>query len=344
MSRSLVAIALCLLTAAPAWARPQATTGLPTLPAPVGTGVAPAPTSVTAAVAPTPNYVLGPDDVISVKALDAEEISNASIRIDPTGHISLPLLGRLTAGGLTVQGLEKELNARLKTYVREPAVVVTVVEYRSQPVSVIGAVGQPGVHQLEGRKTLVEILAKAGGLRPEAGDAIKITRRVEGGPIPLASATQDPTGQFSVADVSLRDIMQATKPEENILIQPNDVISVPRANLVYVIGDVKKPGGFVLSERRSVLSLQALAMAEGYAPTAAPTRAVIIRPGPTPDANRIEIPVNLKEILSGKRPDVELLPEDILFVPNNAAKTAAKGVIQTALSAATSAFVYRGFY
>jgi polysaccharide export outer membrane protein len=304
----------------------------------------PASTPLTTVDATTPSYVLGPGDVIAIKALDADEITSTSIRIDPTGYISLPLLGRVTVGGRTVEGLEEELNSRLKTYVREPAVAVTIVEYRSQPVSVIGAVAQPGVHQLEGRKTLIEILARAGGLKPDAGNAIKITRRSEGGPIPLASAIKDSSGQFSVAEVSLRNIMQATRPEENILIQPNDVISVPRADLVYVIGDVKKPGGFVLSERRSILSLQALAMAEGYTPTAAPQRAVIIRPGPTPDASRIEIPANLKEILSGKRPDVELLPEDILFVPNSAAKTAAKNIVQTALSAVTSAFIYRGFY
>ena len=329
---SVVAFAVCLFTATHGWGAPQETSD------------SPAPAPLAAAVATTPSYILGPGDAIAIKALDADEISSASMRIDPTGFISLPLLGRVTVGGRTVQGLEEELNARLKTYVREPKVAVTVIEYRSQPVSVIGSVAQPGVHQLEGRKTLIEILAKAGGLKPDAADAIKITRRNEGGPIPLASAVTDSSGQFSVAEVSLKDIMQATRPEENILIQPNDVISVPRADLVYVIGDVKKPGGFVLTERRSILSLQALAMAEGYTQTAAPHRAVIIRPAATPEASRIEIPANLKEILSGKRPDIELLPEDILFVPNNAAKTAAKNIISTALSAATSAFIYRGFY
>jgi polysaccharide biosynthesis/export protein len=101
----------------------------------------------------TPTYVLGPDDVIAIKAPDADEISSSSLRIDPSGSISLPLLGRVQAAGLTVQALERELDARLKTYVKQPAVAVTVVEYRSQPVSVIGSVGQPGVHQLEGRKT-----------------------------------------------------------------------------------------------------------------------------------------------------------------------------------------------
>ena len=287
------------------------------------------------------SYVLGADDVIAVKALDADEINNASIRIDPSGYISLPLLGRIAAGGLTVQALEKDLSTRLKTYVREPVVAISVVEYRSQPVSVIGTVGQPGVHQLEGRKTLIEILAKAGGVRPEAGNTVKITRKAEWGLIPLPSAVKDPSGQFSVAQVSLKSIMQATNPEENILIKPNDVISVPRAELVYVIGDVKKPGGFILTERASISGLQALAMADGFTPTAAPQRAMIIRQ--PPGAKRIEIAANLREILSGKRSDVELLPDDILFIPTNATKSALVRAVQTAIQAATSAIVYRSY-
>jgi polysaccharide export outer membrane protein len=226
--------------------------------------------------------------------------------------------------------------------VRKPAVAVSIVEYRSQPVSVIGTVGQPGVHQLEGRKTLIEILAKAGGVRPEAGNTIKITRRAEWGLIPLPSATRDPSGQFSVAQVSLRSIMQATNPEENILIRPNDVISVPRGDLVYVIGEVKKPGGFVLSERAAISGLQALAMADGFTQAAAPQKAMIIRQ--VPGATRVEIAANLREILSGKASDVELLPDDILFVPTNVAKNALVRAMQTALQAATSAAIYRGVY
>ena len=290
----------------------------------------------------TPSYVLGPDDVLAIRALDSEEISSASIRIDPAGYISLPMLGRVAAGGLTVERLEQELSSRLGTYVRRPVVAVSVVEYRSQPVSVIGTVGQPGVHQLEGRKTLIEILAKAGGLRPEAGNTIKITRAAEWGPIPLPSATKDPSGRFSVAEVSLSSIMQATSPEENILIRPNDVISVPRADLVYVIGEVKKPGGFILHERSTISGLRALAMADGLTASAAPQNALIIRQ--VPGSKRVEIAANLKEILNGRSNDVELLPDDILVVPTNVAKNALLRTVQTAIQAATSAVIYRGMY
>ena len=304
---------------------------------------APGPTSVAGPeVGAAASYVLGPDDVIAIKALDADEVNSPSVRVDQTGFISLPMLGRVMAGGLTAERLEKELTTRLKTYLRAPVVAVSVVEYRSQPVSVMGSVGQPGVHQLEGHKTLVEMLAKAGGTRPEAGNSIMIARRAEWGPIPLPSAVKDPSGDFTVAQVSLRSIMQATNPVENILIRPNDVITVPRADLVYVIGEVKKSGAFVLSERSTVSGLQALAMADGLTATAATKRALIIRH--PAGAKRIEIPANLKEILAGRSPDVQLQADDILFVPTNVAKRAFTNAVSTAIQAAMSATVYRGIY
>jgi polysaccharide biosynthesis/export protein len=304
--------------------------------------VAPVAPAVGLASATVGSYVLGPGDVLAIKALDAEDVTSGAIRVDPSGDISLPLVGRLSAAGLTVEQLEKDLSARLRTYVRNPVVAVSVVEYRGQPVSVIGSVGQPGVVQLEGRKTLIEVLAKAGGLRPDAANTIKITRRAESGAIPLASAVKDPSGQFTVAEVSLSGIMQATHPEENILILPNDVITVPRAALVYVVGEVKKQGGFILQERASISGLQALALAEGFTIGAAPQNALIIRQ--SAEKGRVEIPTDLKEILKGKKTDVQLLPEDILFVPGSAAKSALARVAQTAIQAATSATIYRGFY
>lgn len=286
-------------------------------------------------------YVLGPDDVIAIRGLNADEIRSDSVRIDPSGEISLPLLGRLRAAGLTIEGLEASLSERIGTYVRDPVVAVTIVEYRSQPVSIIGAVNQAGVHQLEGRKTLIEMLAKAGGLRTEAGNVVKITRKAEWGTIPHDSATMDASGRFSVADVNLTEIIQATKPDDNVLILPNDVISVPRASLVYVIGEVKRPGGFVVQERRTVSGLHALALAEGFTDLAAPQRARIIRQ--LNNGERLEIAADLKDILNGTKSDVELLPDDILFVPTNTAKSVLRNSVQTALSAVTSALIYRGF-
>ena len=122
-------------------------------------------------------YVLGPDDEVSIRVIESEEISEEPFRIDPGGDISLPLVGRVRASGRTPQKLETELTERLRAFIHEPQVLVRVTQFRSQPVSVIGAVNKPGIHQLEGRKSLIEILSLAGGLRQDAGHTVKITRR-----------------------------------------------------------------------------------------------------------------------------------------------------------------------
>ena len=196
-------------------------------------------------------YILGPDDQIGIRVLDLEEFAEGasgkerSYRIDLRGQINLPLIGRMKVAGQTVEQVEATLADRLKEYLKNPSVTVMVAEYKSQPISVIGQVQTPGVHQLQGRKNLLEVISVVGGLKPEAGHQIKITRKIEFGAIPLPTAKLDSTGQYSVAEVSVKRIMNAQSPEENIQIQPFDVISVPKAELVYVVGNVKRSGGIV---------------------------------------------------------------------------------------------------
>jgi len=286
-------------------------------------------------------YALGPDDEIVITVAEAEDFPGKPVRIGPTGSISLPMVGRIEAAGLTVEQLEAELVNRLKTYIRNPQVTVTVTEMRSQPVSVIGSVGQPGVRQLQGRKTLMEVLSEAGGLKEDAGHTVKITRRMEYGPIPLPGAVTDASGQFSIAEVSLRELMQAQNPLLNIPIMPNDVITVPRAEMVYVIGDVVKPGGIILGDQSTVTVLQALSMAAGLEKTAKPQDAKILRVAPG-STQRVEVAVNLKDILAGKKSDVPMEKEDILFVPSSKGKTAALRILEVAVGSGTTAIIWRG--
>ena len=285
-------------------------------------------------------YVLGPGDQLSIWALGAEEVGKSPVRIDPSGYVDLPLIGRVRAGGLTVQQFSGNLAAKLQTYVQTPQVAVTVTESRSQPVSVIGAVNKPGIHQLEGRKTLVDVIAMAGGLKPDAGHTIRVTRRVERGAIPLASAHTDPSGRFSVAELSLRSVLESRKPELNIMIEPQDVIAVSKGELVYVLGQVKKSGGFVLNERQNISALQALAYAEGLDRTAAPKQAKILRVVDG-QPQRTEIAVNLKLILDGKSQDVPMQADDILFVPNNGARQAGMAALSTAVQLGTGIIIWR---
>src|SRR5271167_4951598 len=119
-------------------------------------------------IAPTDlsaGYVLGPDDQITVRALEVEEIDGKTARVDLQGYIDLPLIGKVKAAGSSVDAVEAELSNRLRKYVREPRVTVTVSEYHSQPVSVLGAVNTPGVYNLTGPNTLEQVLSRAGGLR-----------------------------------------------------------------------------------------------------------------------------------------------------------------------------------
>jgi polysaccharide export outer membrane protein len=289
---------------------------------------------------PGDRYVLGPEDQITIRAVDADEISDKPIRIDASGYIRLPLAGRVKAMGLTTEQLENEIAERLQPYIKNPQVQITVTDPRSNPVSVLGAVKNPGVHQIQGPKTLAEALSLAGGLVDDAGYNIKITRRLEYGAIPLSNAKNDETGQFSVAEVSVRELLEANNPKVNIRVLPHDVITVPRAERIYVVGEVNKSGGFTLRERESLSVLQALALAEGLSKTAAPGSARLLRPDPKTSA-RVEIPVNLKSILAGKAEDIQMKSEDVLFIPNNAAKSATLRGIEAAIQIGTGVVIWR---
>jgi polysaccharide export outer membrane protein len=285
------------------------------------------------------SYRLGPNDTITVQCLNVDEFTNAPIRIDTDGNITLPRLGRIQASGFTVQQLEKDLTGRLRTYLLEPQVVVRLAEARSQPVSVFGSVKSPGVHQLEGSKTLLEVLSLAGGLSEDAGRSVKVTRRPEWGAIPLATAHEDETKQFSVAEVDLKELIEAKAPATNIEIRPNDVVSVPRAEVIYVVGEVRKPGSYTLSSRETLSVLQALSLAEGLAPTANGSKAKILRGGS--EAARTEVPVNLAKLLSGQSTDSPMRAGDILFVPGNKTKSAGIKTLDAIITAATGVAVYR---
>lgn len=285
-------------------------------------------------------YVLGPEDEIKIWALGMEEISEKSVRVDPAGYISLPLLGRIHIAGMTAEQLRERLLESLAAQVREPKVSVEIMAFGSQPVTVMGAVATPGVHQLRGRKTLAELLALAGGLREDAGPTITITRRMEWGPIPLPTTQINDSAQFSVAEIGLKDFLAAGNPAENIAIRPHDVITIPRAEMIYVIGDVRKPGGFLLHERKSLSVLQALSLAEGLGPTPAARDSKILRILPNTN-QRQEIAVDLKKVLAGKSQDVSLQPNDILFVPSSTSKQAARRTLDAAIQTLSGIIIWR---
>jgi polysaccharide export outer membrane protein len=264
-------------------------------------------------------YYLGSDDVLLVRVTDVPDIGSQPVRIDPAGDIRLPMVGTVRAAGMTLEKLEAELKSRLKVYIQEPDLSVSVTEFHSQPVSVVGAVRQSGVHQLQGPRTLVELLSLAGGPAPEAGPIVRVSRRREWGAIPLPEATPDPTGEFSTVDINLRALLSASTPDKNIMVRPHDLVTVPAAELVFVIGEVGRPGSVPIGGR-PVSALEAVASSGGVLRTGKPANARILREAS--GGARTEIEVDLKKIMDGEKQDVAMQSGDILVIPNNPGRAA----------------------
>lgn len=263
-----------------------------------------------------PNYVLGANDQILVRAPDAEEINEKPFRIDADGNVNMPLVGRVHAAGMTVQELEADLVRRLREYIREPQVIVSVVQFRSEPVFFVGDFRSPGIYPLQGRRTLIEMLTAVGGLQPNAARHIKVTRRAEYGSIPLPNAVEDTEKKISTVEISMGSLRENVNPAEDILLQPYDVISVERAEQIYVNGEVARVGSFELGERDSISLLQVLTMAGGFTRDAKRNKVRILRPILNTN-RRAEIEVDVTRLFEGKDLDVPLLPNDILYVPRS---------------------------
>ena len=282
-------------------------------------------------------YLLGPDDQVTINVMFAEELTNRLVRIDSSGYINIPFVGRIRAADLTVHQLQVALASKLSPYFENPSVTVNITEYGSKPVSVLGEVHKPSVLQLRGAKTLIEMLSAAGGLTPQAGSKLTITRERRWGALPLRNAHVDASGEFSIGDVDLTSLLSGN-PTENILVRPDDTITVPRAKLIYVMGEVHRPGGFPLHDTESASALQMIALAEGPLQTAKTDRARILRL--QPNGQRQEIEVNLSKVLDRRDPDVPLKPDDILYVPNSKSKRAAMRIMETAIQMGTGVVIW----
>ena len=260
------------------------------------------------------DYVLGPDDALVVHAYEMEDqIPDSPVLVERDGTIPLPVLGKVKAEGLTVQQLQETLVDRLKRYVREPRVNITIAKFRSEPVFVAGAFRAPGIYQLEQHKTLLDLIT-AVGMQPDASHTIKITRRLDYGPIPLASAVQQPGAKTTTAEIDISSVKEGTNPVGNLDLKPYDVIFAKQAEMIYVLGDVNKSGPLEVGDHETLSVLQVLSMSGGLAPQANLEKAVVLRPAL--DVNKkTAIPVNVKRILATRDEDFALKPNDILYVP-----------------------------
>jgi len=285
------------------------------------------------------SYVLGPEDQITVRVFAANDIPNKPVQIDNDGTVTLPMIGQVHAAGLTVEQLQDNLVTAYKKYFKGPQITVQVNDFHSQPASVAGNVTTVGVVQLRGNRNLMEVIGQAGGLRADAGDSVLITRNLSEGAIPVSGAFTDPTGKYSIAHINIRSVMSGKNPEANIQIKPHDVITVPRARLIYVLGNVGRPGGYVMTENETMSLTQAIALAGGWNKMASLSSARILRAdgGPT----RQQISANVKKIMENKTPDLQMRPDDILYIPNSMTKAIGARGAEEGVSVGTGVLVWR---
>src|SRR5260370_14531641 len=175
--------------------------------------------------------------------------------------------------------MEADLSNRYRAFFKDPQVSVFVTDYRSEPVTVVGAVNNPNVIKLHGPTRLMRVISQAGGLKQEAGDRVLVTRQLplNKGATPTGGSNE-PNANFYLKEIDLLKIIDGTDPSANLIIEANDLITVPKAKMVYVVGDVGRPGGYVLDGHSSSLTvLQAIALAGGINKTAAAGNTRILR-------------------------------------------------------------------
>jgi polysaccharide biosynthesis/export protein len=294
----------------------------------------------------TGDYRIGPEDVLAIAIANSPELSG-KFRVSEAGYLALPgLPAPVKAEGCTERELSRRIADALQAaeLLRDPMVHVFVEEYHSRTVTVVGAVAKPSVYPLQKPTTLLEVLSLAGGLLPTAGTTAVLVRKDQpsraGGPSDLDRPLP---GSDSTLTIDLAKLMVGKNPSVNVEVRAGDVVSVATAPLIYVVGAVVKPGGFVLQDPHSGITvLEALAMAQGLKPTAAGSRSLIVRRLGS-GSNRQEIPINVSRLMAGKLGDQPLEPNDILFIPESGTKKALSKTGEVATQMVAGLAVY-GIY
>lgn len=261
-------------------------------------------------------------DLLELNSFDVPELSFRA-RVDERGRITLPLGGELSLAGKTAAQAGESIAARFREaeILKDPHVTVTVLEYATQGVTVLGEVRNPGIYPLLGAHSLLDLISAAGGVTSNAGKAVTITHRADPDhPVVVEIDTKPGSGSGANPDI-----------------MPRDTIVIAHAGVVYVVGDVGKPGGFLTENSDRLTVLKAIALAQGANKTAALNRAKLIR---KTRGERQELPVPLKKILASQAEDQALSDGDILFVPSSQQKSLAYRSMEAAIQMATGVIVY----
>jgi polysaccharide export outer membrane protein len=255
-----------------------------------------------------PALQLHAGDLVAVSVYDAPELTR-TVRVDPDGTIRLPLLAEgVKAAGLMPRELEVGLTNALKSgeILIDPVVKITVVEYHSRPISVMGAVRRPVTFQADGVVTLLDALSRAEGLSDDAGSEILITRN------------------DIVEHVPVKQLLNQADPAVNLRLTGNEEIRVPEAGKIFVLGNIRKPGGFRMRDPGDNTVLKLVALSEGLMPYSSKIAYIVRRPETGAPQ---EIPIELEKIMQRKASDMPLEIGDILYVPDNKTRRTTMSIV-----------------
>lgn len=273
------------------------------------------------------NLAIGPGDVLDVEVFDTPELSLQTASVADNGDITLPVLGLVHVAGLNINQAARKIETALQArgIMLQPHVTVAVVENATQGATLLGEVKAPGVYPTSGGRRLLDIIALAGGVAPAAGKIVTIAHR------------DDPHHP-----VTIRLVPNATDlgDQRNPIIEPGDTIMVGRAGIVYILGDVNRPGGFLIDNNEHISLIQALTLAGGWKKEAALSQVRLIRNVPQ---GHEELKLDLKHVIQGKQADINVKNGDILFVPGSIGKTIAYQGVTAAVSAAQQVGVYQTY-
>lgn len=250
-------------------------------------------------------YAIGEQDLLEISVFEVDQFDR-TVRVSQGGVITLPLLGQIPVGGLTREEVEVEIARRLADgFVKDPQVTVFIREYQSRKVTVTGAVNRPGSYEMLGPRTLLEMIAEAGGLTEQVGRSLQVIRQEAG------------TDEKERVPIDLDALLYEGDHTANILLMPGDIVYAPFEEMIdiYVNGAVQKPGAYEFRRSERVTTLQAVTRAGGGTDRANEKKAHVIRR--RPDGSRQIIRVDLRKVKQGKRDDVVLEKDDIVVVPES---------------------------
>lgn len=276
-----------------------------------------------AATADRSTLAIGPGDMLEIDVYDVPELV-LKARVGEDGNVSLPLVGTLHWAGMTVAEAQRMLARKLveDQYVKAPQVSIFVAEYATQGISVTGEVNQPGIYPLFGPHTLFDAISAAGGFTENAGGIVTITHR------------DDPRQPERVV-IGRNGALQ----NPSLPVQPGDMVSVAKAGIVYVVGEVNRPGGFVMNNNSGMSVVRAIALAMGTTPHARLSKVCIVRRKGT---DRVLIEFNLKKMMKGKMRDLPLQADDIVYVPTSGVRTATDMVQKATIGASEATVLVLG--